>query len=400
MVKLNRRQFVATGAAVLASPGILRAEQAPIKFGLVHPVSGALSFSGSQCRLGGVLAIKHINDAGGIKALGGAKIDALLGDAQSRPEVGASVVEQMAEQKVVGFTGSYSSAISLATTQAAAKYDIPFCLDGPTAQLITECGLRNTFRFFPTNATLVDDALRSLDALNKSAGSPAKTAILVHEDGEFGTNTAKLLSSKLPGINIEVRELIAHATPTRDFSNIALRIKAAAPDMVIITNYTNEYVLLNRTLVQQKVNLVAVFSVSGAGFNLKFVKDQPTIASGIIDFNNWYNPKDSRSAKFRAEIETKGEPFTWEALHGYFAVRLLADAIERAGSTDKNKVIAALETSTFSDHFMPYGPTKFVAGQNQGARMVALQAQDGDIKVIAPAEFAEAKAIFPRHPLK
>ena len=393
---LNRRIFLGTGAALMAAPTLLRAQPAPIKVGILHPVSGALSFSGSQSRLGGVLAVKHLNDAGGIKALSGAKLEAILGDAQSRPEVGASVVEQMAEQKVVGITGSYSSAITLATTQAAAKYNIPYCIDGAVTPLLTERGLGNVFRWFPSNASVVDDALSSLATVNKAAGSPAKTAILIHEDGEFGTNTAKLLSAKLPGVGIEVRETIAHATPTRDFSNIALRVKAAAPDMVIITNYTNEYVLLNRTLVQQKINLVAVFSVSGAGFNLKFIKEQPTIASGIIDFNNWYNPKDPRSAKFRDEVEAGGAIFTWEVLHGYFAVKLLADAIERAGSTDKEKVIDALRTSTYSDHFMPFVPTNFVNGQNGGAKMVALQAQNGDVKVIAPTEYAEAAAIFPR----
>jgi branched-chain amino acid transport system substrate-binding protein len=398
-MKATRRSFVTgigAGAAAIAMPGLLRAQPAPVKIGLVHPTSGAVSFSGQQCRLGGTMAVADLNAAGGIKSLGGAQIDALLGDAQSRPEIGASLVEQMAEQGVAGFTGSYSSAVSLATTQAAAKYNIPFSLDGPTAQLLTERGLRNVFRFFPSNASLVKDALAALNDLNITAGSPAKTAVLVHEDGEFGTNTAKLISEQLPTYNITVLDKIAHATPTRDFTNVALRIKSAAPDLIIITSYANEYVLLARSLMQQRVNAVAVFSISGAGFNLKFVKEQPTIAAGIIDFNNWYSPKDSRSREFRKRVEDGGATFTWEVLYGYFAVKLLVDAIERAGSTDKEKVIEALAKSQFSDHFLPFGPTQFINGQNQGARMLALQAQDGDIRVVGPKEYQEATPIFPR----
>jgi branched-chain amino acid transport system substrate-binding protein len=391
-----RRTLLAGAAAALALPGTLRAQPAPVKIGLVHPVSGALAFPGQQCRIGAQMAVADLNAGGGLRGLGGARVEALLGDAQSRPEVGASVVEEMMAQNVAGFTGSYSSAISLATTQTAAKQNVPFCLDGPTAQLLTERGLPNVFRLFPSNISLVDDALRALDGLNKGKGSPVKTAVLVHENGEFGTNTANLLAEKLPGIGIQVKGSIPHATPTRDFSNVALRIKSMDPDLVIITSYANEYVLIARALVQHKVDLAAIFSVSGAGFNLKFVKEQPTIASGIIDFNNWYNPRDPRSLPFRRRVETAGNLFTWEVLHGYFAVRLLADAIDRAGTVDRQKVNAALAASTYSDHFLPYGPTRFVNGQNTGAAMVALQALGEDIKVIAPDRFREVAPVFPR----
>src|ERR1700690_4421041 len=93
---VSRRRFLqttalgaaATAAGVLHAPAVLRAQGAPIKLGVLHPVSGALSYSGQQGRLGATIAIEEINAAGGIKALGGAKIDAVLGDAQSTPEGG------------------------------------------------------------------------------------------------------------------------------------------------------------------------------------------------------------------------------------------------------------------------------------------------------------------------
>jgi branched-chain amino acid transport system substrate-binding protein len=87
--------------------------------------------------------------------------------------------------------------------------------------------------------------------------------------------------------------------------------------------------------------------------------------------------------------------YTYEVFLNYTAVMFLADALERAGSTDKGKIIDALAASTWSGHFMPYGPTKMDNGQNTGARPINLQVQDDDIKVILPAEFANAKAIFP-----
>ena len=188
----------------------------------------------------------------------------------------------------------------------------------------------------------------------------------------------------------------AHATPTRDFTNIVLQTKALAPDLVMMTNYENEYVLCARTIVQQRVPVMGMFSVLGGGFNLKFAKEAPEVAENMMDFNHWYNVKDPRSVAFRKRIEGAGHVMTWEVPFGYFAVKLLADGWEHAGSTDKDKAIAALDASTFSDHFMPYNATKFVDGQNLGAQAVALQIQKGDIAVVAPADFASAKAVFPR----
>ena len=392
---LTRRATLA-GSATLALPGVLRAQPAAIRIGMVHPVTGALADGGGRCRLGGQAAVADVNAAGGIKSMGGAKLEAVLGDAQGRPEIAASLVDSMAESGVAAFIGAYSSGLGLAATQAAAKAGIPFSIDSGISDALTGRGLANVFRFFPANATFTNDAMAALDAINKKAGSPAKTATLVHEDSEFGTSTAKLLAAKLPPIGIEVKSIIPHATPTRDFTNIALRIKGEKPDLVMMTNYPGEYALLARTLVQQRVELAGLYSVSGGGFNLKFAREQPQVAEGMLDFNHWYNPRDPRAPAFRKRIEDAGGVFSWEVLFGYFAVRLLADAMERAGSAEKEKLTAALAASTFSDHFMPYGPTRFEGGQNQGAHASAQQIQKGDIAVVWPEAFADAPAVFPR----
>ena len=390
------RRATLAATATLALPGVLRAQPASVKIGMIHPVSGALADGGQRCRLGGQHGVADVNAAGGIKAMGGAKLEALLGDAQGRPEIAASLVDQMAEAGAAAFTGAYASGLGLAATQAAAKAGIPCSIDSGIADSLTDRGLPNVFRFFPANTGFTNDAMAALDGINKRAGSPAKTAVVVHEDSEFGTSTAKLLASKLPPIGIEVRAVIPHATPTRDFTNVALRIKNEKPDLVMMTNYPGEYVLLARTLVQQRVELMGLYSVSGGGFNLKLAREQPQVAEGMMDFNHWYNPRDPRGPAFRKRIEDAGQLFSWEVLFGYFAVRLLADAMERAGSAEKAKLTEALAASTFSDHWLPYGPTKFVSGQNQGAHATAQQIQHGDIHVIAPEQFADAQAVFPR----
>lgn len=394
----QRRQFIAKSAAAastLAMPMVGGAQPKTIKIGVLHPVTGALAYSGSQCREGVLMAIEDINKTG-IKSMGGAKIEAMLGDAQSTPQAGTAEIEKMNEAGVSAVVGAFASAICLATTQAAAKYNLPHVVDVGVADQIVERGLKNTFRFGPGYRKCAETAVANLHVLNTAAGKPAKTVMIIHEESLFGTGTANLLSRELPGYGYEVKEVIKHANPTRDFNNIVLRMKAVNPDIVIPANYYNEYALLVRTMQQQKVTPKAIYSVlGGAASSFKFVKEFPEAANGIIDCNHWYNPRDKRSAELRKRVEAKGLFFSYEVFMAYTAMRLLGDAIERAKSADRAAIIAALESSTFSDHIMPYGPTKFVNGQNMGAQPLMTQVSKGDIKVIVPRDYREIDPVFP-----
>ncbi|SIT32540.1 ABC transporter substrate-binding protein [Achromobacter sp. MFA1 R4] len=396
----SRRTFLyqsAAAAALVSAPWVARSQGAtPIKVGVLHPVTGALAYSGQQCRLGALLAIEDINKAGGIKSLGGAPLQAVLGDAQSRPEAGSAEVEKMNEAGVAAIVGAYASAICLATTQTAAKYNLPHVVDVGVADQIVERGLKNTFRFGPGYRACSERAILDLAALNDAAGKPAKTVMIVHEDSLFGTGTAALLSKSLPQHGFEVKEVVKHPNPTRDFNNIVLRMRSVNPDIVIPANYYNEYALLLRAMKQQKVQPKAIYSVlGGAASSYKFLKEFPDIANGIIDCNHWFNPKDARVAPLKARVEEKGAYFSYEVFMTYTAMLLLADALERAKSADRAAIIEALASSTFQDNMMPYGPTKFVNGQNTGAQPLLTQVIGGDIKVIFPAEYRQADAVFP-----
>ncbi len=390
-------QTSALGAAgIIAAPAVLRAQGAGVKVGILHPVSGALSYSGQQGRIGAMFAVEEINAAGGIKSMNGAKIDAMLGDAQSTPDGGNAEVEKMNSAGVSAVVGGFASGICLATTQTAARYDLPYIVDVGVTDAIVTRGLKNTFRFGPGFGVITKTALDNLVTLNDQAGKPAKTVMIVHEDSAFGSGLAKLLNDQLPGKGFQVLETISHPTPTRDFNNVVTKIRASNPDIVIPANYYNEYVLLARTMQQQKVKPKGIYSVlGGAASSYKFVKEFPDAAQNIMDCNHWFDAKNPKALELKKKVEAKGEFFTYEVFLNYSCVLLLADALEKAASADRAKVLAALEASTFSGHIMPYGPTKFVNGQNQGAAPVNTQIQGNDIQVIFPAAFASAKPVFP-----
>src|SRR6476620_10210974 len=404
LLPVSRRRFLQSttlGAAAAATgalhaPAVLRAQGAQVKVGVLHPVSGALSYSGQQGRIGATLAIEELNAAGGVKALGGAKIEAVLGDAQSTPEGGNAEVEKMNGAGVAAVVGGYASGICLAASQTAARYDLPYIVDVGVVDSIVSRGLKNTFRFGPGFGVIAKTAIDNLVTINDQANKAAKTVMIVHEDSAFGAGLAKLLNTQLPERGFQVLETIPHPTPTRDFNNVVLTIKAQNPDLVIPASYYNEYVLLARTMQQQQVKPKGIYSVlGGAASSYKFVKEFPDAARYIMDCNHWFDPRNDKAQALKKKVESKDQFFTYEVYMNYSCVYLIADAFERAASVDRAKLTAALASSTFSGHLMPYGPTRFVNGQNEGAAPVNTQVLDNDIKVILPATFANAKPVFP-----
>ena len=400
---ISRRTVLKAGAAAaavtalpFAAPSILRAQTPVVKIGILQPVTGALAHDGDLGRLGAELAINEINAAGGIKSLGGAKIEMVFGDARSTPEAGTQEVERMQAEGVSAIVGGFASPICLAASQAAARYDLPYLVDVGVSDQIMSRGLTNTFRFSPGFGKVTQVALDNLTAINEKAGKPAKTVVLVHEDGLFGSGLAKLLQAELPKRGFEVLETIAHPTPARDMSNVALRIRSLNPDLVIPSNYYGEFVLLARTMQQQRIKPKGIYAIlGGAASNGRFVKEFPQAAQNVIDCNHWHDPKNPKALALRKAVEDQGKSFAYNVPLNYSNLLLLADAIEHAASTDRKKIIEALNASSFAGHIMPYGPTKFVNGQNEGATPINTQIQGSDIKVIYPDAFAEAKANFP-----
>lgn len=399
MTGQTRRGFLGTTAAVagtLAAPGLIRAQGGPVKIGLVHPVTGGLAYSGNQCREGAMMAIADINAAGGIASMGGAMLEGALGDSQSAPETGAAETARVIGDGAAAVVAGYASSITLATSQEAAKTNTPHVVDVGVSDKILEPGLANVFRLSPGYGKIAEVAVDNLVAINSAAGSPAKTVMIIHEESGFGTGTAGLLAAKLPEQGFEVVDVIKHANPTRDFTNIALQVKAAQPDLIIPAQYYNEYVLFARTLRQQRIEAMGIYSVlGGAASSFKFVEEFPEAAQYIMDCNHWYNPLSDAALARKAAAEAKGLYYTYEVYLAYNAVALIADAMERAGSADRDVVNAAIASSTWDGHGMPYGPTAFEGGQNTGAQPVNTQVLEGKIEVILPPEFASGEAVFP-----
>lgn len=400
----SRRTFIKTAAAGsvitaagLGMPLVARAAT-PVKVGIIHPVTGWAQYSGSQCRAGAMMAVEEFNAAGGVKSLGGAMIEPMLGDAQSKAEVGAAEVEKMAEGGVSAIVGAYASNICLATTQAAAKYGIPHAVDVGVSDKIVQRGLTNTFRFGPGFGAITKAGVEGFLAINAAAGSPTKTVAIVNEETTgFGAGIAGIMTEGLKPAGIEVVDVLSHPTPNKDFRNIALKLKEINPDVVIPSHYYNEGVLFLRTLQRQKIQPKAIYSVlGGASSQYRFLSEFPDAAQYVMDCNHWFDPNNPAALALQAKTNAAGLHFSYEVFLAYTAMMFTLDGIERAGSADREAITVAMTNSTWSGSIMPYGDTVMMNGQNMGARPLITQVQGDKIVVINPAEYSAADAIFPR----
>lgn len=395
---MRRRRLLLASAGVMVAPVAPRAQAPAIKLGILQPVTGALAQDGEYGRLGAELAINELNAGGGIRALGGARIETVFGDARSNPEGGVAEVEKMQAEGVLAVVGGFASPICLAASQAASRYDLPYVVDVGVSDQIVSRGLTNTFRFGPGFGVVTNAALDNLVALNDGAGKPSRTVVIVHEDGLFGSGMARLLNAELPKRGFEVLETIAHPTPARDMNNVALRIRALRPDLVIPSSYYAEFVLLSRTMQQQRIRPKGIYCVlNGAASNYRFVREFPDAANLVMDCNHWPDPRKPKTAELRRVVEAQNRFWLYNTPLNYSAVMLVADALERAGRADRAALTQALAATdgSFTKHIMPYGPTRFVNGQNQAGAPVNTQVQGGDIKVIFPRDFADAQPVYP-----
>lgn len=396
---LSRRAVMrgtAAATALLAAPGVLRAQAPVVKIGVIQPVTGALANDGDLGRLGAEFAIEDLNAAGGIKALGGARLQMVFGDSRSNPETAAQEVEKLNNEGVCAVVGGFASGLAATATQAAARYNLPYMIDSAVADQLTERGLPNTFRFGPSFSMATAVALQNLVRLNDGAGKPARTVVIVHEDGLFGSGLARLMQAELPKLGFEILEAISHPTPARDMSNVVLRIRSLRPDLVIPSHYYGEFVLMARTLLQQRVRPKGIYAIfGGAASSLRFVKEFPQAADGVMDCNHWHDPKNPAAVALRPRVEARGRAYAYNVPINYGAVQLIAEALEKAASADRAKIIETLNTQAFGSSVMPYGEVRFRNGQNTSALPLNTQVQNGDVKVIFPDRYAETRPVFP-----
>ena len=188
---LTRRRAMAAGAATLvAAPFVIRssfAQGATVNIGVIQPLSGANAQFGINCRNGIELVADEINAAGGIKALGGAKINLIVSDATSNPTAASAAAQRLITQnELTAVLGAFASSLTLAISEVTARADIPF-LTNSFADEITGRSLESVFKLAPKASVIGQAQVNYTLAISEAAGSKIEKIAIMYEDTAYGT---------------------------------------------------------------------------------------------------------------------------------------------------------------------------------------------------------------------
>ncbi|WP_211109637.1 ABC transporter substrate-binding protein [Azospirillum oleiclasticum] len=412
MAKPSRNRIALLASTMLF--GVLAAgpalAQSAVKIGCALPLSGGSATVGNQTRAGALAAAEQINAAGGIKALNGAKLEVVFGDTQSKADIGVTETERLVtRENVAALCGAFNSAVTFPATEVAERYKTPWVVVGSVKDEITERNFKYVFRINNKATYDAREQLDALDLLAKETGKKPKTIAMLYEGSDWGRSHAANVKrfAKDRGYDIVLDEA---APPNQvDFSNQLLKIRGARPDAVIVALYTPDHLLFSRQLMEQRLDLpFGIHSVGGGTEDPAFYKGLPQRAVDYvfvqedwqIDKLQQTNDKTILAIAERTK-EMLGYGMSAYAAQGASAMYVLADALERSGSTDREKLrdaIAASDIQSGPALITGYGRIKFdEQGQNTHAHGVISQNLNGQRRTIWPLENrgSETKPVWP-----
>lgn len=370
-----------------------------IKIASLHPLSGAAAADGQQMDNGAKLAVEAINKAGGIKSLNGAQLELLSADTQGKPEVGQSEAQRLIQEGAVGLVGTYQSAVTANVSTVAERNKVPLVIDVSSADSILQQGYKYTFRVQPSSTVLGTQGAQFLSQVSKAGGSPAKQVAVLHEQGPFGSAVRDAFKAEAQRLGMRVGPVVSYdAASVSDLTTQMTTVKASGADVLMVAGYYRDGVLVAQAAKTVQPKLNAVFGVANGAFDLpQFPKEVGAAGEGYFDANyhpDMTNPDTRALAKLYEE--RFGDKIRTGAVLAYDAVRVIADALQRAGESNPAKVRDAIAKVELDSLIASNGPIKFTeVGENENATPILMQVIGGEVKQVFPADRAEAGPVYP-----
>jgi branched-chain amino acid transport system substrate-binding protein len=401
----------ASVSVVLA--GQASAQDKTVKIGAIFPMSGNAASAGVHAKAAIEVAMDIINNAhpelgnfplaknAGLAGLGGAKVEVVFADNQGSPATGQNqALRLITEEKVVALTGAYQSGITLTTSAIAERYGIPFVNGESVAANLTERGFK---WFFRTTPIATDFAKAYFDFLTdmKAAGAKTDNVALVHDNTEYGTSVANTIATAFKEKGQPIALDVAYPSNATDVQSQVLQLKDKKPDVVIMISYTSDAILFAKTFQAQDYKPPILLADDAGYSDPSFIKSVGKISQGAFNRSAWaVGPEGSPTAIIAKMYKEKsGDDMDDTAARQMTGFFVLAEAIDRAGSTEPAKIQAALKATDLKpDQLMiGYKGVKFDdKGQNILASAIIIQLQDGENYVtVWPKANAAKEPILP-----
>jgi branched-chain amino acid transport system substrate-binding protein len=389
--------------------------QQEVKIGVIYPLTGSSASVGGELRSALELAADIINNGApgmpdlpfshgkGLPNLKGAKIKLVFADHQASPQVGATEAERLITQEhVVAIVGAYNSAVTATASQVAERAGIPFLNPESSSATLTQRGFKWFFRTTPHDDLFVHNAFEFLAELEKKKGIKVGTIATLNENGLWGVETGKLQARLAPDFKYTIVKQISYPSKSTQLTSEVQSLKAANPNVVMQSSYTPDAILSMKTYKELGFSPDMILA-NDAGFaDTEFIKTLGKDADYIISREAW--ALDLAKSKplikqvddlFRSRYKID---FTGNSARTFTGLMVLADAINRAGSTEPEAIRKALVATNIpsSQLIMPWDGVKFdAAGQNTLGRGILVQIVGGQYHTVWPFNLATRDVTWP-----
>lgn len=391
-----------------------------IKVGALYPLSGAIADTGQRCKAAINAALDIINNphpeldlpsakSEGISSMGGAELTVTFADHEADPGVGKSEAERLiTRENVKALIGAYNSAVTKPTSFVSERYGIPYISGASSSAALTERGLEHFFRLAVTDKMDAVADLEAFDELREEKGADIDSIGLIYENTEFGQHAAMSVkeANKNREHSYDVVASVAYPFGATNVDSAVMKLKDADPDVVIAASLLNDYVLIVNTMKEQKWAPKGMFSFCGGfqdpesierlGKDSYYFSGPSILPPELIKTM----PVLNKTNEIYKEHSPGGVGLDGVMMEILEAPIVLADALERAGTTDPEKLTEAISETDFETDLNVGGGIKFNdEGQNILAKSAIVQVQEGgEYVTVLPLKVARAEIVWPMTP--
>jgi branched-chain amino acid transport system substrate-binding protein len=341
------------------------------------------------------LAVKFVNDNGGIKSLGGAKLELMLQDSQSDPKNAARLLREMKQQGAAIAVAPFASGLVLAAKPVLNEIDLPIIVPSLARQITEDNPNKVIWRISNIDEAMANDAMTFLDEAIKAGDVKVKSIGIVAQAGGAGAPFAKAIEARAAKMGMSVVNLSYDATQAKNFGPIVAQLAAANVDLVTGFMYTADALQFAEAYLLQKWKPSQGFLwMAGAHGEYGFRKALKTdtarwmVAGFAATSGLAATASCAPMKKFAADYEaTYKEPLTGLVPAAPATIAVIADALERAGSTDPAAVKKALAATNIDYCGHPLyalaGGVRFNANGDNERFVPTIIQHDGETDLVA-----------------
>jgi len=393
------RLCVATVLLLLGLAPVLPSDAAEeIRIGVLSPMTGPNAKFGSIQRNTLTMAAEDVNQAGGIKSMGGAKIRLVFGDTRGEADIGVTETERLiTKEKAHALIGAFQSGVGFPSSAVAERHQVPWLTFG-TFDRITQRGFKYVFRAHANDSIKARTLIDGLAAIAKRAGG-VKSAVIFSENTDWGKSVGDKQKGFLEGQGVKVHFVEHYPYAAPDLTSMVVKAKGLKPELVIANSYLGDALLITRQMDEQELRPVAYAAGGGGHLQPDYLKGAAKLAEGIFAATMWDAAVGKAVPWIKAEndrhVARFGMPMTEDSAGYYQAFQIIVDALERAKTAEARALRDAIAATNITDMshkamLMPYKQIRFdETGQNPNATAMVVQIQEGKFRLVYPEHVAE-----------